>query len=178
METSSKLECLPAELKVIILQQLADIRTLSALVHASPAFHEVYTANRERIFTIHTLRQLNRCVRINQRPLAVWEILVHGEEIEPNLKPAIQSCCVQAHAGKAANIRLPIHQCLALRKVVQIGYWKTVGSEVARFYPAESYKPPKLRTRIPSFRVLMGRFGCSAEWKLEWIEALEMVLHV
>ena len=178
METSSKLECLPTELKIIILERLADIKTLSALVHASPAFHRVYTANRERIFTIHTLRQLNRCVRINKRPLAMWEILVFGEEMQSNLKPAIQSCCAQAHAGKAANIRLPIYQCLALRKVVQIRYWKTERPGAARFYPAEFHEHPRFRTPVPSFCVLMGRYGSKQEWELDWIEALEMVLHV
>lgn len=48
------LKDLPVELRLMIFPYLPDITTLSALVHASPAYHAAYAAyaaNREKIFT-------------------------------------------------------------------------------------------------------------------------------
>lgn len=52
------LESMPYELKVAILHNLPDVQTLSSLIHASPAYHAVYTGDREALLTSSTLRDL------------------------------------------------------------------------------------------------------------------------
>ena len=54
----SHLGSLPFELKFKLLKTLPDISTLSNLVHASPAYHELYAANCETIFTAVTINEL------------------------------------------------------------------------------------------------------------------------
>ena len=54
----SHLDSLPFELKFKLLRALPDISTLSNLVHASPAYHELYVANCEKIFTAVTINGL------------------------------------------------------------------------------------------------------------------------
>lgn len=57
--TSNALETLPQELKLNLLHQIPDVAALSPLIHASPIYHELYTALREEIFTSTTLKELS-----------------------------------------------------------------------------------------------------------------------
>ena len=53
----SKLESMPTELHIAILEQAPDINSLSALVLASPVIHKAYTIARLSILTKVTLRE-------------------------------------------------------------------------------------------------------------------------
>ena len=55
--STPKMEALPSELKLQILCYV-DFRALRALVHASPAYHAIYQASREKILTRVTLHSL------------------------------------------------------------------------------------------------------------------------
>lgn len=132
----NKLESLPAELRLAVLNHLPDIRTLSALVHASPMFHASYTIDRERLLTKHTLAQMGGIGSAISCPPYTWdEHLVPcgtdiktkpsnnflgrliGKKVDPNLESAILSCFAQYRANRTAAIVLSVEQCLALRKV-------------------------------------------------------------
>jgi len=54
----SKLESMPTELHIIILEQLPDINSLSALVHASPVIYKAYSIARETILTKVIVREV------------------------------------------------------------------------------------------------------------------------
>ncbi|MCJ1473543.1 hypothetical protein MMC13_002194 [Lambiella insularis] len=53
------IEGLPYELKVAILTRLPDLATLSALIHASPSFHQVYAAERVKVLSTVTIRDID-----------------------------------------------------------------------------------------------------------------------
>lgn len=55
----SRLENLPAELRLSILYALSDVTALSALVHASPIFHSAYLSQRKDILTSVLCRDIN-----------------------------------------------------------------------------------------------------------------------
>ena len=54
----SIIEQLPLELRINILGQMSDLGTLSALVHASPSFHDAYVAMRKELLPLITWRTL------------------------------------------------------------------------------------------------------------------------
>lgn len=82
---------LPAELKLKILILLSDFSALSNLVHASPAYHDVYVANREAIWTTITLRELRtRGINI-LKPMPFIEVRVRENRYKGYVKPVLQS---------------------------------------------------------------------------------------
>lgn len=129
MATVSQLESMPPELKIALLKFIPDVGTLSALVHASPVFHEVYIAKRCEILTSVTLRELSRIkldvghfgsgqyfvpknVDIFKRQIIPW-----SWSWAQVLKSAILSYHTQWHAGRKYRIILSVKQCVALRAV-------------------------------------------------------------
>lgn len=89
--TELHLEDLPAELKIRILQILPDFTALSNLVHASPAYHDVYVANREAIWTTITLRELRTRGIDILKPMPVIEVRVRDNRFKGYLQPVLQS---------------------------------------------------------------------------------------
>jgi len=124
MATNSKLESMPTELKIAVLEQLPDIKTLSALIHASPIFHAVYLANREEILTSTTLHELStkdRPISIDEllKAAALCHLVTKNGKLDPNLEPAIKACQAQARAnsGKVC-LKLSVDHCIALRTLL------------------------------------------------------------
>lgn len=95
--TSDALEALPQELKLKLLHQIPDVVTLSALIHASPTYHELYAALREEILTSTTLKELS-ARDINLLPPSPFvEVRVYGPwKPREDLWHAIQSLYHQA----------------------------------------------------------------------------------
>jgi hypothetical protein len=94
---SNTLEALPQELKLNLLDQIPDVATLSALIHASPTYHELYAALREEILTSITLKELfAREIKLLP-PSPFVEIRVYGlSKPREDLWHAIQSLYHQA----------------------------------------------------------------------------------
>jgi len=138
MATDSKLESMPTELKIALLERVPDINTLSALVHASPIFHAVYLANREDILTETTLQELSsrdQTLSIDElvKPAALCNIVTKNGELDLNLEPAIISCQAQAQAQARANggkicITLSVDHCIALRTLLSYYGWQIARS--------------------------------------------------
>ena len=84
-----RLQALPVELKIKVLKFLPQISTLSNLVHASAAYHRVYAANREAIFTAVTIRELeSRDIDI-LKPTPSAAVLIRKNNLHPLIKPAV-----------------------------------------------------------------------------------------
>ena len=90
--TLSGLEDLPKELKMHLLHHMPNVSTLSALIHASPSYHDIYVALHEELFTAATLQELSERKIDILMPCSFVEIQVRGDG-EPNmeLESAIQS---------------------------------------------------------------------------------------
>lgn len=116
------LEALPLEIKCMIFRHLPYIQTLSALVHASPAYHAAYATFREQIFTRFTILELQKR-RINVlTPGSFLEVnTVDNALPKPLVKVAILACHEAVHAKKVA--RLTIDQCLALLTLRDVVGW-------------------------------------------------------
>ena len=97
----------------------SDIATLSALVHASPTFHNAYIIDREKILTRTTFRQLRARAEIitTLKPKALWILRVCGKQMDFNLRWTIEFCCTKARVGKLDDIKLSVNQCIALGRV-------------------------------------------------------------
>ena len=54
------LSTLPAELKIYILENIDDYSTLRNIVHASPQFHQIYSARRQKLLSQVTIRHLEQ----------------------------------------------------------------------------------------------------------------------
>lgn len=119
METPNKLECVPAELRLIVSEHLRNIKTLSALVHAPPAFHAVYLKHRERILTRPALREPKSKTQTDQSFASVdmSEFVVRSNIINPSLRPTVEPAYARASAGKIDSVKPLVDQCLALGTV-------------------------------------------------------------
>ncbi len=118
MATNSKIESMPTELKIALLEQVSDIHSLSALIHASPIFHAVYLANREDILTKTTLQEMStkdQSLNINElmKSAVVCHLGTKNGKLNPNVEPAIIAC--QAQANTTTDIKLTVDHCIALR---------------------------------------------------------------
>ena len=134
MAVVGKLESIPTELQIFILEHLPDTGTLSALVHASPVLHDVYRAKREGILTAVTIQELR--TRDHQpflideilKPAAICHLVTSNKEvnpnIDPNLKPALKACQAQAHASANTQFILSVDHCIALRTIVYYYGWQ------------------------------------------------------
>ena len=104
MATSCVLDSLPTEIKILLLRQIPDVATLSAVVHASPCYHSLYLAVREEVLTAITFRELsarNVCIIT---PLSFAQVRVRGYgEPRRELQAALWSICDQAASVSATN---------------------------------------------------------------------------
>ena len=137
MATNSKLERLPTELKIALLQQMPDINTLSALIHASPIFHAVHLANREDVLTKTTLQELStrkRSINIDEllKPATLCHVVTKIGKLDQNLKLAIKACHAQvrANSGKVC-LKLSVEHCIALRTFCFYYGWQIAETENA-----------------------------------------------
>ena len=72
------LEALPTELRIIILCYAPDLRTLSSLVHASPAYHQSYVASRLYVLRALVRRQVpDFC--LSEAISAIRAVQIHAE---------------------------------------------------------------------------------------------------
>ena len=194
MEIASKLESLPTELKLAIFDQLPDISTLLALVRASSAFHNVYYADRERILTRVTLRQLaTRTQTIRDgKPVDIWEFWLSDERyahpyLKGELQSAITSSCAQAHAGKLHEMRLTVRQCWALGSVAWVEGWKADENGLPQCYDEnDCYPNLYVNESGTNIVVVLGSAGTwpntwsttspLLKWCFDWSEELERIL--
>jgi len=132
MATNNKLESMPTELKIALFEQLPDIDTLSALIHASPIFHAVYLAHREDILTKTTLQEMStKDQSLNINELVKSAVLCHlgtkNGKLNPNVEPAIQAC--QAQANTTTDIKLTVDHCIPLRTLCFYYGWQIAESQ-------------------------------------------------
>lgn len=123
MTEKHDLESLPPELIHIVLRQLPDFNSLSALVHASPVYHAVYLSSRERILSKITIRTLQtrttNQLNLNRRN-GGSTVCRQGNYSHPLLKTALVSCITQAQAGQCSRLSLSIGQCIALLTIERV----------------------------------------------------------
>ena len=108
------MDAIPPEIRRIILRQMPDIASLSALVHASPNYHASYLGNREAVFTIVTLRSLqSQGVKILPACSAAKVYLREGQWARKGeLKMAFQ--CLYRQIEKSVSPELltdPVFKC-------------------------------------------------------------------
>lgn len=115
---ASHLEALPNEAKLMILRQLPDLLTVSSIVHASPAFHQVYRLARVEILTRFTIEHL---LDVNEHALertAFMSIAFHGGE---GAHGRYQISCALSRiwtlVENEQTIELPVEDCLALLRM-------------------------------------------------------------
>ncbi len=129
MASANKVESLPTELIMAILSQVSDIKTLSALVHASPRLHAVYSTVRESVLTKTVLRELGTKgspldLKAFLKPAGVYCLYTTNKMLDPNLQSAVKRCQIQN--SKAVDIILNISHCVALRTIVFYYGWTIV----------------------------------------------------
>ncbi len=172
MATANALEALPQELELGLLHQIPDVATLSALIHASPTYHELYAALREEILTSITLKELSARDIELLPPSPFVEIRVYGvSRPREDLWHAIQSLYHQAgpthitadqvathctfgqqnpsDSGRPLQRipKLTIEHCLALRTIEDMVRWRPVVENGQEFYRKDREKK-KGRPRI------------------------------
>lgn len=191
MAVVKKLESLPTELQLTILNNMPDIGTLSALVHSSAIFHRVYSTNRSGVLTKVTLSVLREKLRKQEngapKPTTFWEIIVPGKKVNPNLQPAIRSLCAQGHSGTEDSIRLTVEECIALLDITnfyryhleqrEAGGWSMSCSAA---YPGPAGWSMREDTQIHIFHPSIASDGTSWSWIERWVisrsEVLDAVL--
>ena len=115
------LDDMPTEIKLIILSQISDIRSLSAIVHASPRFHAAYNARRAEILRSVVLETLkHRGLDFAQTPHAL-EIYSHTAS-QDIFVPIVLDCYQQLVRG-ATNLSLTTDQSIALLRVAIAVPW-------------------------------------------------------
>jgi hypothetical protein len=127
MAIDSKLESMPTELKIALLEQVSDIHSLSTFIHASPIFHAVYLANREDILTKTTLPELstkNQSLNIDEllKPAGLCHLVTKAGDLDANLEPAIKAG--HAQANNTTDIKLSVDHCIALRTLLFYYSWQ------------------------------------------------------
>lgn len=151
------LERLPVELKILILSQLEDVRTLYKMVRTSPAYHAAYLAARREILTRVTLRHLisTRNMDILDRAPVV-ELAVHRNyfisDYLSELIAIIKDARRQHKNGR--RIILEVEQCTTLRKLRDYVPWKIVqrhGTTVAECDELGIYERSKDHTYRPVY---------------------------
>lgn len=181
MAGPNMLESLPPELSIAILEVTPDVATLSALVHASPFFHAVYRANRERVLTKATLQEVGTKLR---RVFGSWKVRVEvsfGHKVRLDFQPAVVSARARIHRGRKARVRLTVDQCISLRSTFRIQSW-TMANRKSRPRIRFSEWLQKARIAVPVLRPpteLPGpeRIEFREVWCFEWMYGMAVVLY-
>lgn len=129
------MEALPLELQLPILKQMGSFKNLSALIHASPAFHRVYRSSkliREEILTaamIDEFADWDQGVDVvafagslSRKSLVYF--FLHGKQLShPVAYSALCSLRAQILRGEKV-LRLEVQQCLHLWHCrLNLRYW-------------------------------------------------------
>ncbi len=103
------------------------MKTLSALVHASPRLHAVYSVVRESVLTEAILRELATKdspldVKAFFKPTAVYRLFTINQTLDPNLPPAVKIVPNtqqrgRRHRAECQSVRRPSHRSLLLRVI-------------------------------------------------------------
>ncbi|KAL8965415.1 MAG: hypothetical protein Q9183_003865 [Haloplaca sp. 2 TL-2023] len=114
--TSTCLESLPAEIKLNVLSLIPNVKSLRAIVHASPLYHATYLLAREKILTDITLQELQtRKINVTTR-VDYAEVCVRGGGGSTTpagvLENAVQDIFNQL--DRNTSIKLSAYQCTAL----------------------------------------------------------------
>ena len=122
--TTSRVEALPAELKMMVLYAIPDTQSLLNLIIASPGYLEAYQTNRETTLQAVILNQVaNMGINFSQ-PIAWMELCVgHGNAWSPGLAAAMQSYYRQSRKGK--QVKLTYEQCMSLLTLIDVRTWGT-----------------------------------------------------
>ena len=145
MGPPSRLESLPNELKLSIINELSQtgyvtalihaspVFYVSALIHASPIFHTFWRTIRQQFLTKQAIRHIGDWVRSSEyhpeKPTAVWILAARmigrrPEGIHPHLEAAVRTMCAQIQNGRPESISLSIDQSLALLTVASVDCYK------------------------------------------------------
>lgn len=116
------LENLPIELKLMVFPYLSDTTTLSALVHASPAYHAAYAADREKILTHFTIMELDNREADILKPASFVEVHTSDNESRRSYLESGIPAYHQAVQGHKEP-RLTVEQCLALLAIKDVVRW-------------------------------------------------------
>ena len=122
------MESLPTELMLRIFDYVQELPALSALVHASPSFHEVYAAMRTEIFTAVTLRSLEARDILFTEPIGWAEVcLTAGKSaVLPRpgeadlLTSVLKKINLQIESKSRSRMVFSVNECLVLGKILHI----------------------------------------------------------
>ncbi len=120
---ASNLEALPTELKLKILRQLPDLATVSAIVHASPACHQLYRLARVEILTRFTIEHL---LNVNEHALDRADFISIAFDGGEGARSRFEISCALSRlwtlVETGQTVELPIADCLALLRLRGIIY--------------------------------------------------------
>ena len=121
-EPHSLLEVLPPELALQILLQIPTTSALSALVRASPTYHQIYLTKREEIFTAATLNELaSRGVSFpaqrSDMGCMQWRRTRTGWPMLLEMEDALAGVCGQVALGH--SLRISMRRCLMLLNILR-----------------------------------------------------------
>lgn len=137
----------------MILNEIPDLRSLSALIRASPLFSRAYFDVQEELFNKQTFRELEkRGLRLlprdidSPRSLAWLEVsVIGGGPPPPDLGPALFAFYNGLEMGKPT--RLSMSHCRALLAVSDLIGWKRLRSPNIQDGPAFSFDTISLRAK-------------------------------
>ena len=115
------LENLPMEIKFIILSQITNIRSLSALVRASPTFHAAYRSRRAEILSSTVLKTLKERGLDFSQPAYALEVYSHTAS-QDIFVPIVFDCYQRLTRG-ATKLSLTIDQSISLLQIAIAVAW-------------------------------------------------------
>lgn len=126
--TTNSIDSLPIELEIQILDEIEDISTLSALIHASPAIHKIYVAHRSKILPQITLRTLKARGIVFTTAIDWAEVCFRTgkqyrkpcREEQSLLLFVFQSINRQLQSHSSTPMVFDVQQCLCLLKIAHM----------------------------------------------------------
>ena len=141
------METLAPEIKIEILRLVPDVRTLGALVHASPSYHATYQTVRAEILALTTLKTLRRRGVHISTPCCFAQVTLRHTKYHPLNQPerffpykAPAKAVIQKEKAvvkqvekllprlwtefgvKEPNVKLSVEDCIALLQIVRYNY--------------------------------------------------------
>lgn len=149
--TTIGINSLPVELKIHILAAIEDLSTLSAIVHASSAFHKIYAAHRPKILTQITLGSLKARGIVFTTPIQWAEVCFKTgkqyreplREEQPLLLSAFQSINKRLQSDSKTPMVFDVQQCLCLLKIAHMLAFRVGNSQENIFADLDSEGPPE-----------------------------------
>ena len=127
---NSSIETLPTELKLEILELVPDLKSMGALVHASPSYHQLYVAERERTLTRLTLADLaERGIELPEHRMAILDYSVRDGFPSRRLQETLRAYYSQL-ASKVRFLRLKVWQCIELLNLSDVVCWWATENDV------------------------------------------------